>query len=60
LDHKIDFDEMVQLIKQRSRNYAKRQLTWFRKDKRIKWFDVDQYPDLDKLGDEIKSVVQLP
>jgi tRNA dimethylallyltransferase len=59
LDHKIDFDEMVQLIKQRSRNYAKRQLSWFRKDKRIKWFDVDQFADLDKLGDEIKSAVQL-
>ena len=59
LDHKIDFDEMVQLIKQRSRNYAKRQLTWFRKDKRIKWFDVDQFTDLDKLGDEIRSAVQL-
>ena len=59
LDHKIDFDEMVQLIKQRSRNYAKRQLTWFRKDKRIKWFDVDQFAHLNKLGDEIKSAVQL-
>ncbi len=53
LDQKIDFNEMARLIKQRSRNYAKRQLTWFRKDKRIKWFDVDQYLDLDELGNEI-------
>jgi tRNA dimethylallyltransferase len=53
LDQKIDFNEMVQLIKQRTRNYAKRQLTWFRKDRRIKWFDVDQYLDLDELGNEI-------
>jgi tRNA dimethylallyltransferase len=60
LDQKIDFDEMVQLIKQRSRNYAKRQLTWFKKDNRIQWFDVDQYSDLEKLGDEIKSAAQSP
>lgn len=60
LDQKIDYDEMVRLIKQRSRNYAKRQMTWFRKDKRIQWFDMDQYPDLEKLGDEIKSVAQSP
>jgi tRNA dimethylallyltransferase len=59
-NQKIDFDEMVRLIKQRSRNYAKRQLTWFRKDKRIKWFDVDQYPDLEKLCDEVKSAAQSP
>ena len=42
LDGKIDFTEMVRLIKQRSRNYAKRQLTWFRKDERIKWIDLDK------------------
>ncbi len=60
LDQKIEFDEMVRLIKQRSRNYAKRQLTWFRKDDRIKWFDVDQYPGLEKLCNEIKSAAQLP
>lgn len=32
LDQKISLDEAVELIKQHSRNYAKRQLTWFRKD----------------------------
>lgn len=56
LDQKIDFNEMVRLIKQRSRNYAKRQLTWFQKDDRIKWFDVDQYPDLGKLCAEIVTI----
>lgn len=34
-DHPEDYAE---LIKQHSRNYAKRQLTWFKKDKEIKWF----------------------
>jgi len=30
--------EAVELIKRNTRRYAKRQLTWFRKDKEIKWF----------------------
>lgn len=33
-------DEAKRLIKRNSRLYAKRQLTWFRKDKRIKWINV--------------------
>jgi tRNA dimethylallyltransferase len=43
LANKGDFSDMVRLIKQRSRNYAKRQLTWFRKNKRIQWFNPDDY-----------------
>ncbi|MBI4931442.1 MAG: tRNA dimethylallyltransferase [Bacteroidetes bacterium] len=35
---KQDLSRTVELIKQNTRNYAKRQMTWFRKDKEIKWF----------------------
>lgn len=38
LDGKIDQEESIALIKQHSRNYAKRQLTWFRKDEAYQWF----------------------
>ncbi len=38
----LSYDEMVNLIKQNSRNYAKRQLTWFRKNQQITWFDLEQ------------------
>ena len=34
-------EEAVELIKQSSRRYAKRQLTWFRRDKRIHWLNAD-------------------
>jgi tRNA dimethylallyltransferase len=34
------FDEAKCLIKRNSRRYAKRQLTWFRKDKRIHWINI--------------------
>ncbi|MFH1149918.1 MAG: tRNA (adenosine(37)-N6)-dimethylallyltransferase MiaA [Actinomycetota bacterium] len=33
--------EAVERIKRRTRNYAKRQLTWFRADPRIRWFEVE-------------------
>ncbi len=33
-------DEARALMQKNSRNYAKRQLTWFRKDKRIRWVEV--------------------
>jgi len=37
---KYDISRTVEHIKQSTRNYAKRQMTWFRKDKEIKWFDA--------------------
>jgi tRNA dimethylallyltransferase len=36
---KYDWEETVRLLKRNSRRYAKRQMTWFGKDKEIKWFD---------------------
>lgn len=53
LDGEIDFDEMVDLIKKNSRHYAKRQLTWFRRDKRIKWFDRES----DAILSDIKNYI---
>ncbi len=37
IDGDLTYDEMVELIKKRSRNYAKRQLTWFRRNGEINW-----------------------
>lgn len=42
LDGRISREESIALIKQHSRNYAKRQLTWFRKDKMYHWFRPDE------------------
>ena len=36
-------DIQIELIKKKSRNYAKRQFTWFRREKRAKWLDVSKY-----------------
>jgi len=44
LDGQYDLDEAIRLIKQNTRRFAKRQLTWFRKDKRIRWIDLSICP----------------
>lgn len=47
------FDEAIDAIKLETRHFAKRQLTWFRRDKRIIWFDISQYPDKESLNQAI-------
>lgn len=39
INKEISYEEMVEKIKQESRRYAKRQLTWFRKNKQTIWLD---------------------
>ena len=40
-DNKCTLEEALDLIKQRSRKYAKRQYTWFKNQMDVKWIDVD-------------------
>lgn len=40
LDGQYDREEAIRLLKRNSRRYAKRQLTWFKKDKGFVWFDA--------------------
>ncbi|MDD4979665.1 MAG: tRNA (adenosine(37)-N6)-dimethylallyltransferase MiaA [Candidatus Omnitrophica bacterium] len=42
LDGLYDLEEAKRLLKKNTRNYAKRQLTWFRKDKRIQWIEISE------------------
>lgn len=44
LEGRISREEAIGLIKRNSRRYAKRQVTWFGRDERIKWFDTSS-PD---------------
>lgn len=39
LEGKLSLDEMIRDIQQKSRRYAKKQLTWYRKDDTIRWID---------------------
>ena len=45
-------DAAVDSIKRSTRKFAKRQLTWFRRDERIRWFDCADYEAAYKQIDE--------
>ena len=53
LNHQYDLATAVDLIKRNTRRYAKRQLTWFRRDTRIKWYNVEFYTTYEILVEEI-------
>ncbi|MFN8312359.1 MAG: tRNA (adenosine(37)-N6)-dimethylallyltransferase MiaA [Cyclobacteriaceae bacterium] len=55
LDGKYDKDEAIRKMKQNSRNYAKRQLTWFRRDAEITWFHPEDIDGMLKLIHEKRA-----
>jgi len=48
LEGEYTLEEAVTLIKRDTRHFAKRQLTWFKRDLRINWFEVDKYNSCDE------------
>jgi tRNA dimethylallyltransferase len=42
IEDKMPLEDAVALIKQNTRNYAKRQLTWFKKDNGVQWFEPQE------------------
>lgn len=49
----IEFEDMISEIKKNTRRYAKRQMTWFKNDSRVKWFDMDDSRNTSELADSI-------
>ena len=47
------YDETVELIKRDTRRFAKRQISWFKRDKRIRWFCLDEYASKEALNEAI-------
>ncbi len=52
LEGDLDHKDMVDLIKQNTRRYAKRQMTWFKADQRILWLEVTEEKTLEDLSKE--------
>ena len=50
---KITLEEAKDLIKKKSRNYAKRQYTWFKHQMNVKWFDIN----INKFDETINEVI---
>jgi tRNA dimethylallyltransferase len=62
LDGVYDWEEAVRLLKRNSRRYAKRQLTWFRKDPDFHWFEPQQWEEIlafikENIGSEVNDLV---
>ncbi len=56
IENKTSLEEAIELIKRNTRRYAKRQLTWFRKDDEINWFQSEQLKQMiDFVEEKIKS-----
>lgn len=51
-------DTAIDQIKLNTRHYAKRQLTWFRRNKNIIWFFIDEYINLVKMYEEIVNKLE--
>ena len=49
IDGKYSIPQAVEKIKQHTRNYAKRQMTWFKKDSEITWFSGDEEDLVEKI-----------
>ena len=52
LDGKISLEEAIDLIKRHSRQYARRQITWFRKNSDIRWFAPEERMAIIKYAEE--------
>ncbi len=53
INNDISLERAIDLIKRNTRRYAKRQMTWFNKDKRIHWFNVEQSTNLKNIAEQI-------
>ena len=64
LDGEISLEEAVYRIKRDTRHFAKRQLTWFHREKDVTWVDLDRFPTQDALREfllgEIRNRGLLP
>ena len=57
-EDEYDLEEAVRLIKRNTRRFAKRQMTWFKKDERIHWLDVQSYANTEDITKVILGVLK--
>lgn len=53
IENKITFEQAIYLIKRNTRRFAKRQITWFNSDKRINWFVINSYDEIETIAEKI-------
>ena len=58
LEGEYTLQEAIEIIKRDSRRYAKRQITWFKRYKESKWFDLDKYDNTQMLKEDILNYIE--
>ncbi len=53
LEKQITLEDAVELVKRNTRRFAKRQGTWFRRDPRMVWYDIQEYETTQALAEKI-------
>ncbi|SNR58791.1 tRNA (adenosine(37)-N6)-dimethylallyltransferase MiaA [Desulfurobacterium atlanticum] len=62
IEGEVSLEEVVRVLKRRTKQFAKRQFTWFRKEKGFKWLNMSQIPEEDIINmikEDIKKGVRL-
>ncbi|MCH3972180.1 MAG: tRNA (adenosine(37)-N6)-dimethylallyltransferase MiaA [Oscillospiraceae bacterium] len=58
LQGRCTLPQAVESVKRETRRYAKRQLTWFRREKDARWLYVDDYPDFFALAQQAENLIR--
>ena len=48
IENNYSYEETIEEIKKNTRRFAKRQITWFKKDKEITWFNPNEVAEIEK------------
>lgn len=58
LNGELSLEEAVNILKQNTRRFAKRQYTWFLRDENVKWFDIENINEIDLTVNDIYEYVK--
>lgn len=57
LEGEISFDEAIRIIKRDTKHFAKRQLTWFKREKDVVWLDKSSYSKEDDILNDVINIL---
>lgn len=57
-DGELTLGECTENLKMQTRRYAKRQLTWFRRNEKINWLNIDEYENSDRLSKRAVKIIE--
>jgi len=58
LDGTLSYPEMVETLKKNTRRFAKRQITWFRKEREVFWYNLSAWPE-EKVVQEVELLLRI-